>query len=155
MTLSDLVDEYVDARVSGGLVLSESEVMECALRAVRYYAAYGDIRSISGSDPLQGAAGAGAPVPAPLDPEPVIAQGLPIKSMALISDSTELTPGEWAIASPLFTVYVEKENALRLEATRGLGVDVFGRSVSEIAADIPVREQEVRQLAFQIALITV
>lgn len=155
MTLDELVAEFLSVRQSGGLVLSDDELLECALRATRFYAAYGDIRSLSGSDRLLGAAGDDLPAPAPLNPEPEVGLALPIKSLDLITSDTDLTAGEWAIVSPLFAVYADKENAIRLEATRGLGVDVYGRSVSEIAADIPAREEEAMQRAFQCAIITV
>jgi hypothetical protein len=37
---------------------------------------------------------------------------------------------------PLFLLYLERETALQLEASRGMGIDPFGRSSSEVAGDI-------------------
>jgi len=59
-----------------------------------------------------------------------------------------ITDSEWAIIRPLFDLYVERENAIHLEASRGMGVDVFGRSVSEINSDIAQKESELPRLAF-------
>lgn len=157
MTLDELADEFMSARQSGGLVLNEDEVFECILRATRFYAAYGDIRSISGSDGLPGAswpADPDSPLPDPAQ-EPMVAPALPIKCLDLIDQDTVLTTGEWGIVSPLFSLYVEKENAIRLEASRGLGVDPYGRSSSEVASSIEVAEAQVIERSFQFAIITV
>lgn len=53
-----------------------------------------------------------------------------------IAGSTDLTVSEWALIRPLFLLYVERENAIQLEASRGMGIDPFGRSSSEVAGDI-------------------
>ena len=55
---------------------------------------------------------------------------------------------EWALIKPLFMLYVERESAIQLEASRGLGIDVFGRSVSEIEQDIRAYEQGLPLQAF-------
>lgn len=57
-----------------------------------------------------------------------------------ITSLTNLSVSEWAIIRPLFLLYVERENAIQLEASRGMGVDVFGRSSSEVAGDITQME---------------
>lgn len=62
---------------------------------------------------------------------------------------TELTPSEVAVISPLFELYVERENALILESSRSLGVEVYGRTISEISGDITQKELEIQNLAFQ------
>jgi hypothetical protein len=59
-----------------------------------------------------------------------------------------LTPSEWAIIQPLFNAYVDHENALRLEASRGLGLDVYGRSSSELASEIKQLEMDLPRKAF-------
>jgi hypothetical protein len=48
----------------------------------------------------------------------------------------------------LFLLYVERETALQLEASRGLGLDVFGRSSGEVAGDIAQAEAEMPHRAF-------
>lgn len=72
-----------------------------------------------------------------------------------IDETTQLSDSEWAIIRPLFVLYVERETALQLEASRGLGMDVFGRSTSEIAADVAVLEQELPKRAFYQDIVTV
>lgn len=59
-----------------------------------------------------------------------------------VDDRVEVSPSEWATISPLFRLYVEKENALRLEASRAAGLDFYGRQPSEVQSDITVMETE-------------
>lgn len=63
-------------------------------------------------------------------------------------DDFDLTPSEYALIRPLFFLYVERESAMHLEASRGLGVDVFGRTVSEIAQEISLMEEALPKKAF-------
>lgn len=137
MDITGLVTEFLATRAPGWLVLDQAEVLQCAIEATRYYAAYGDIRSISESDELPGAGDVG---PFPDDVE--ASDALPVKRLDLIVATTHLSTGEWAVIRPLFFLYCERESAHRLEASRGMGVDVYGRSVSEIAQDISVMENE-------------
>lgn len=146
MNLWSLAREYESTRV---LVLESSSILQCMHEAVRYYCAYGDVRSLSKSDPLlpgvvatSDMAGEVAQAAVVSDAFPDAPSGLPIKSIDHITDDTVLTPGEWAIVKPLFILYVEREQATHLEASRGLAVDVFGRSVAEIQADITLMETE-------------
>lgn len=140
MTLTELAAEYLAALP--GLVLDDVQVTTKLIEATRFYAGYGDIRSISQSDQLPGAPGAGVDYPVSPDDEPAQREPLPVKRLILIDEDTELTVGEWAIIRPLFVLYVERGNATLLEATRGLGLDVFGRSVSEVVQAIEVMENE-------------
>lgn len=151
MNIEALVTEFMGTRAPGWLVLDSPEVLECAVAAARFYAGYGDIKSISLSDTLPGAPAptAGGPAdigyfaPAPVSVEPVIAESLPIKSPGYITIQTLLSTGEWAIIRPLFVLYTERENAMRLEASRAVGLDVYGRMVSEIASDIGMMENDI------------
>jgi hypothetical protein len=52
-------------------------------------------------------------------------------------------------------LYVERENAVYLEASRGMGLDVYGRSVAEITGDITNFEMELPKLAFCRGIVTV
>jgi hypothetical protein len=65
-----------------------------------------------------------------------------------ITGDTHLSHSEWALIRPLFMLYIERETALQLEASRGLGLDVFGRSTSEIAGEITQAEMEHPRKAF-------
>lgn len=138
MTLADLVAEFVATRSPGWLVLTESEATECAVAALRFYAAHGAVASLVVVDPD------GLPVDTSID-------------LGLVSAAADLTTGEWAVIRPLFSLYVEKEQALRLEASRAAGLDVYGRQVSEIAGDIAAMEgpDGVPSRAFAASAVTV
>lgn len=140
MTLEELATEYL--ATLPGLVLDDEQIVKVAVAAARFYAGYGDIISVSQSDVLLSAPGAGSAYPVVADPEPEQRLSLPIKTIELINADTDISTGEWGIIRPLFLLYAERGNATMIEATRGLGVDVFGRSVSEIAQDISLMEAE-------------
>jgi hypothetical protein len=147
MNIQALVTEFTGPRAPGWLVLAPHEVLNCAIDAARFYAGYGDIRSISGSDTLPGApdpangpGDIGYLAPEPASAEPVVEPSLPIKSLGYVNDQTVLSMGEWALIRPLFVLYAERENAMRLEASRAMGLEVYGRSASEIASDIAAME---------------
>lgn len=59
-----------------------------------------------------------------------------------VDESTEVSASEWAIISPLFVLLVEKENSLRLEASRSGGLELYGRQSSEVEADIRIMKDE-------------
>ena len=119
MTLTQLVAEFMASRLTGGLVLAESDVIKAIVKAVRFYAGYAEIKYF---------------VNAP--------------TLSQIDSNVTLTPSEWAIIQPLFNAYVDHENALRLEASRGLGLDVYGRSSSELASEIKQLEMDLPRKAF-------
>lgn len=72
-----------------------------------------------------------------------------------IDAATELTDSEWALIRPLFLLYVEREQALHVEASAMLGVSGFGRSTSEVAGEILQAEAELPRRAFFQPIITV
>lgn len=157
MTLGELAREFSGPRAPGWLVLSEDEVIACAVEALRFCAAHIAIVSITRHDAdLPGATAPGLPVPVPpsrLDP---LAPSLPVKALDLLNEDVELTTGEWAMVRPLMALYVERENALRLEASRTMGLDVYGRLSSEVTQDILVMEREtIPSAAFCHAIITI
>lgn len=154
MTIDELVREYLSMRAPGWVVLSDEESLLCGLEAVRFYAAYGTIASVDLHDTLQEAPGAGGTLPAPPD-EVVVLDALPIKNLSLIDLTTELTVGEWALIRRLFTLYLERENAMRLEASRAMGLEFYGRQASEISQDITTEERELPARTFVHVLIEV
>lgn len=77
------------------------------------------------------------------------------QALPSVLPDTLLTDSEWAIIRPLFLLYVERETAVMLEASRGLGVDVFGRTTSEIASDIQIAEQDMAHRAFLFPAMTI
>lgn len=128
MNLWSLAREYETTRV---WVLPSETFTQCIIEAARFYLAYGEIASLNP---------ASVPAPAPVNAS--IPSGFAGQDMGGITEATVLTTGEWAIIKPLFTLYVERESAMHLEASRGLGVDVYGRSVAEVQADITQTEME-------------
>lgn len=109
-----------------GIVLSDDILLSQAIAATAKYAGYAVLLSRAGTVTLQH-----------------------------IDATTELTDSEWAVIRPLFMLYVERENAIYLEASRGLGLDVYGRTVAEVTMDIVNFELELPKLAFYYPIITV
>lgn len=66
-------------------------------------------------------------------------KGLRANNYAITEDvtkDTEISISEWGIIGPLFVLYVDREVAISLEASRTFGAEQYGRQVSEIEADI-------------------
>ena len=124
MTLLELITEFMASRLTGGLVIGEPDVTKAMLKAVRFYAGYAEVSYFFEQDPSV---------------TPALTQ---------LTDAVTLTTSEWAIIQPLFNAYADHENALRLEASRGLGVDVYGMSSSELSADIKQLELDLPRKAF-------
>jgi hypothetical protein len=125
MTLAEIVADYV-ARLPAGVVLSQEDVERLLLKAVRFYAGFAVIKSVPPADGEYSSA-----IPAGFN-----------------NSGVDLTPGEYAVISPLWLLYVEYENATNLEASRGMGVDVYGRSSSEVANDIAQTELDMPHRVF-------
>ena len=119
MRIRDLAESWGAFERTDGNLLDPSILTDLARAATRFYAGYAVLVEHIDADPI---------------PE--------------ITGDTELTLSEWAIIRPLFLLYVERETALQLEASRGMGLDVFGRSVSEIAQEITAMEAELPHRAF-------
>ena len=124
MTLLELITEFMASRLTGGLVIDIPDVTKAMLKAVRFYAGYAEVSYFFEQDPSV---------------TPALTQ---------LTDAVTLTTSEWAIIQPLFNAYADHENALRLEASRGLGVDVYGRSSSELSAEIKQLELDLPRKAF-------
>lgn len=131
MTLAELVTEFMASRYSGGLVLAEPDVTKAMVKTVRLFAGYATLAYFANQS-------------TPVTP-----------TLTQIIDTVTLTPSEWAVIQPLFNAYADHENALRLEASRGLGLDVFGRSVSELASDIRQLEMDLPRKAFYQAIVSI
>ena len=128
MRLIERVSKWLVAHPVG-VMLDDTQVQNMALQAATYYSGYSDFEH--DRIMVEAAMDAGTDY----YPDPV-------------SLDVCVTDSDWAIIRPLFALYVERENALFLEASRGLGVDVFGRSVSEIAQEIATTEAELPHKAF-------
>ncbi len=125
-TLSALATQFATQERPAGNLLDEDTVLAQAMAATRFYAGYAVIRARENADPVPS-----------------------------IDGDLEITDPEWALIRPLFLLYVERETALQLEASRGMGVDPFGRSASEIAGDIAQTEAEMPRRAFFQPILTV
>lgn len=128
-TIRELAGEFLEKERPIGVLIDPSVVEAQAVAAARFYFGYALIHN--GDDPV---------LPSPF---------------ADITLDTDLDPSEWAVIRPLFLLYVERETALQLEASRGLGADPYGRSSSEIASEITQYESMLPQKAFAQPFITV
>ncbi len=124
--LADLAQTFATQERPAGNLLDEETVLAQAVAATRFYAGFAALRAHEGVTPV---------------PD--------------IDGDTAITTSEWALIRPLFLLYVERETALQLEASRGMGIDPFGRSASEIAAEITQAEADMPHRAFFQPIITV
>lgn len=133
LTLAERVEAFIASERPIGQPLDDAQIMAQALAATRFYHGYAALEGFPGE---------------PITEPPCRETDFWLDESILLSDS------EWAIIRPLFLLYVERETALMLEASRGLGVDVFGRSTSEIQGDITLYEGELAHKAFFCPIIT-
>jgi len=124
-SVADLVDRFTQNERPVGNLLDDAVILAQAIAATNYYAGYADLETHLA-----------IPVTEPLTPYPDI------------DDMTEISVSEWAIIRSLFLLYIEREQALQLEASRGMGIEPFGRSSSEVAGDITQYETELQHRAF-------
>ena len=166
MTLAELAQGFIQEQRLLCQMLEDEQISSMAVAAARFYAAYGHLSlptfkeekepstspifdffaaafadSVSVIDPLH-QIGANKLIPQPT------CQPLPPIPFDQITESTDVTVSDWGVIKPLFMLYCEREQALVLEASRIQGVDVFGRSSSEIQQDITAYEAELPQKAF-------
>ena len=126
-TIEALVDNFLMNERPDSIVLDPATVLAKAVAATEFYAGYANLEANDGVDP---------PLPA-------------------IAASTVITYSEWALIKPLFMLMTELETSTQLEASRALGVDVFGRSSSEVQQEINQYQMELPQKAFLQTIITV
>jgi len=119
--ISELADRFENKERPAGNILDTLDILSQAIAATNFYAGYAAL-SAHLAIPIAD--------PAPVTPAPY----------PEITGETELSVSEWTLIRPLFLLYVERENAIQLEASRGMGIDPFGRPSSEIAADIALME---------------
>ena len=127
MLLSQFVDNYL-GELPLGVILTEEQITRTLLKAVRFYAGYAVISSLGeGEDSIH------SDLPDGNDIDTV---------------DFDLNQSELAIIRPLFDLYIELENAVGLESSRGDGLDVYGRSTSEIQQNITEMEMNMHRTAF-------
>lgn len=129
----------VDTRLSQvvierqGLLLDLLTLTTIFLSAVRFYAGYADLDAVF-VDSL------GVITPVDIDS---------------IDKDTDITNSEWAVIKPLFLLYIEREQSTMLEASRGMGFDVYGRSSSEIDSEIKQCEDDMPKKAFSQLIVSI
>lgn len=133
MLLSEIVSSYME-RQQAGIVLGEQEIERNLRNAVRFYCGHAELTNLPPVLVTSGGDGIHSPFDASNSNDG--------------DQDVDLTPSEWALIKPLFDLYIERENAMHLEASRALGVDVYGRSSSEIANDITQIESMIPLRAF-------
>jgi hypothetical protein len=136
MKLTDWVDRFTLKERPIGNTVSPEIILDQAIAATNFYSGYGALAEHL-AIPIDD------PAPEPPDPYPDI------------TGETDLTVSEWAIIRPLFLLYVERETGMYLEASRGLGIETFVRSPSEIASEITQMEMEMPHKAFSRAIETI
>lgn len=134
MKLSEIITAYEADRPAAS-VLPIEDVRRLLKSAVRFYCGYATLRSVD-------------PAPEDRDAVPVNHTAIDASNSIAATQDFDLNPSEWSIIKPLFDVYVERENASHIEASRAMGVELFCRAVSEIQADVNEREREMPKLAF-------
>lgn len=126
-SIRDLASDLCQTEHPIGVILSDASICGLLIAAVRFYVGYTNLS-------------------ASVDHRTTLEE---------ITEETPLTASEWSIIRPLFLLYVERETALQLEATRVMGADPFGRSSSEIAAEIQQVEGEMADKAYVEPYLTV
>lgn len=173
MKLSALADAFINEQRPISQLLEDERVRAMAISATQFYVGYGHLNSASvdtsppkDSPPAaDGLAGSFSEMVSVIDtlhrplanrlvPQP---SPLPFPPIGLetITVDTEVTASDWALIRPLFLFYCEREQALLLESSRVMGVDVFGRSSSEVQQDITAYEAELPQKSFIQPVITI
>lgn len=114
MELEKLVDGFLEYRAPGWLTLDRDEALNCAVNALRFYAGYGPLSLYAGR-----------------------------RCLDKFDENVKVSTGEWAIIAPLFILYLEFENAQRLEAARANGLEVHGRATESIKGDINALEKDI------------
>jgi hypothetical protein len=128
MLLSKLIEAYIDV-LPAGIVVDETQVTRSLIKAVRFYLGYATLlNGTLATDRIH----------------TKISEGNETESCM----DFDITPSEYSIIRPLFELYVEIENATSLEASRVMGMDVYGRQTSEIQSDIREYEADMSRKAF-------
>lgn len=148
-TLTELSSDFRNVERPVGVIISDDNIRGLLIAAVRFYAGYAPLQST-----LEAAGVVMKAEDACKQNENDAAYVNTLTTLTEITDDTELTAGEWALIRPLFLLFVERETALQLEASRTFGVDPYGRSVSEISQEITQYEHEMAEKAFCMPFVT-
>lgn len=114
-----------------GMMLSLEDIELCAVNAALFASAFVDFEGEADEE------------------------GEPVATDAPIVLTMEISRYHWALISPLFTLYCQRKEAVLLEASRPLMVEVFGRTVSEIDSEIRQLEDDFSRRVFMRTCFTV
>ena len=130
MKISQLVDQYV-AELPIGCVLTEEQIARHLRDAVRQYCGYARLTSAQSLDTVH---------------SDLYTTATPDTAPSAVD--VDLTHSELAIIRPLWLLYIEKENAMALEASRSQGADPYGRNTAEVTQSILDYELSLPRLTF-------
>jgi hypothetical protein len=134
MQISQLVVSYM-AQLPIGCVLTEEQITRSLREAVRQFCGYARLKN------ARDANGNYVYIDA--------------SETALGAQDFDLTVGETSVIRPLWYMYLERENALALEASRSQGAEVFGRGTAEVGPAIELYEQRLPGLAFSCDVVSI
>lgn len=141
-TAQERVDTYFEEQRPVGVILEPEQSMGLLLAAVRKYMAYGVLeRHAQQHEEYEEARRLD-----PSTPEPVLDP---------INPSFQIGSSEWGVIEPLWHLYMERERALMVEATRMMGDVSHGRMSSEVQQDITLYESDMHLKAFCYPIVTV
>lgn len=132
-TLKELVSDWEEKERPLASLLDTESLIANAVAATRFYAGFSGLCAEKHED----------------DGHPQV------PSFSNITGDTEINTSEWALIRPLFLLYVEKEEARQLEASRGMGLDPYGRSSSEVQSEITQYETDLARKAFCVPFQTI
>lgn len=107
-----------------GSMLTPEDIGLCAVNAALFASAFIDFEGVTDFE-----------VEPELGDEPIVLD-------------MELSRYHWTLISPLFSLYCQRKEAILLEASRPLMVEVFGRTVSEIDSEIRQLEDDFSRRTF-------
>lgn len=154
MLLSELVAQYL-AVLPAGMVLDDAQLTRNLRKAVRLYCGYATLINSPSERELASAAIVAQGLPAPLFPEGDVHSPVDADDAITGAQDFDLTASECAIIRPIWYLYNEWENATSLEASRAMGLDVYGRTTGEIAMDMKEREMEMANLCFVESVVSI
>lgn len=154
MLLSEIVAQYL-SHLPAGIVLEEAQITRNLRKAVRLYCGYATLRNAPSAAELYSKSITDQGLPSPLFPLGDVHSPVDSDDAIAGAQDFDLTASELAIIRPLFELYNEAENAQSLEASRALGLDVYGRSTGEIAQDVREKELAMADMCFMEPVVSI
>ena len=140
--VTEYVTNYLTREKPNGVIVELEQCLELALSAVRCYAAYGKL-SIHKQQMEE------------YEEARIQDPGVQRPKLVPIDQDLPVTLSEWGVMRPLWLLYVERDRAELLEATKMMGDVSFGRTSSEVAVDITNYEESMPLKAFSYDIFTI